>query len=59
MLTLEQIIDMDEDGAKFWAIGNNGRKYHATYSAKFKVIFFAIPSEVEILGYERVQRDQL
>lgn len=54
MLTLEQIIDMDEDGARFWAIGNNGRKYHATYSAKFKVIFFTIPSEVEILGYERV-----
>lgn len=53
MLSLEQIIDMNEDGAKFIAIGNNGRKYNAVYSAEFKVMFFAIPSEVKILGYER------
>lgn len=54
MLTLKQIIDMNEDGAKFFAIGNNGRKYDAIYSSEFKVMFFAIPSSVEILGYERV-----
>lgn len=54
MLTMDQIIEMNEDGAKFWAIGNNGRKYHAIYDAKFKVIFYAIPSEIEILGYERI-----
>lgn len=54
MLTLNQIIDMNEDGAKFLAVDNNGKKYDAIYSAEFKVMFFAIPSSVEILGYERV-----
>lgn len=54
MLTLKQIIEMNEDGAKFLAVGSNGRKYNAIYDAEFKVMFFTIPSEVKILGYERV-----
>ncbi len=55
LLSLAEIrTDEQNDGAKFYAIGNNGRKYSATYSKKFGgVMYFAIPYDVEILGYKR------
>ena len=37
---------------KYWAIGDNGRAYRATYTLKYDgVFFFCIPAAVNILGY--------
>lgn len=37
---------------EYWAIGDNGRAYHATYVLKYGgVFFFCIPHTVKILGY--------
>ena len=37
---------------KYWAIGDNGRAYSATYTLKYGgVFFFCIPAAVKILGY--------
>lgn len=55
MLSFEEIKATAQDGARFWAIGENGRKYSATYSAEHfgGVMFFCIPAEVKIVGYEQ------
>lgn len=56
MLSFDEIRATAQDGARFWAIGDNGRKYSATYSADFGgVMFFCIPAEIAVIGYE--QRD--
>ena len=37
---------------KYWAIGDNGRAYSATYILKYGgAFFFCIPAAVKILGY--------
>lgn len=50
MKTFEEIANANKDG-EFYAIGNNGIKYNASYSSKYGCMFFAIPSSVEIIGY--------
>lgn len=47
MKTLEEITK----SGKYYAIGNNGKKYEATFCADLGVMFFCIPSSVEIVGY--------
>lgn len=55
MLSFEEIRATAQDGARFWAIGENGRKYSATYSAEHfgGTMFFCIPAEVKVIGYEQ------
>lgn len=50
MKNLAEIIATNKDG-DYYAIGNNGKQYTASYSAKFECMFFAIPASVEIIGY--------
>lgn len=50
MKTFDEIKKANKDG-EFFAIGNNGKKYNASYSSKYGCMFFAIPSNVEIVGY--------
>ena len=54
MKTFKEIKKELQDGAECWAIDNDGKKYKATYSAKYAggVMFYTIPSTVEIIGYE-------
>lgn len=54
MMTFDEIKATAQDGARYWAIGENGRKYSATYSADFGgVMFFCIPAEIAVIGYEK------
>lgn len=52
MMTFEEIKANGKNG-EFYAIGNDGRKYSASFCIEYAggVMFFAIPSTVEILGY--------
>lgn len=54
MKTFAEIREQLQDGAKCWAIGSDGKRYEATYKTGYAggVMFFAIPSTVEIIGYE-------
>ena len=52
LLTWEEINRTAEDGARYWAIGENGHKYSSVYTTKQGGnMFFCIPAEVKILGY--------
>ena len=44
-------IKASKKSVELWAIGDNGKKYVAAYNAEFDVIFYCIPSSVEIIGY--------
>lgn len=48
--SLSQIVKENKD-ANFYALGNNGKKYTASYSRKHSCMFFAIPSTVRVVGY--------
>ena len=50
MKSFDEIKRTNKDG-EFYAIGDNGKQYTASYSAKFEAMFFAIPASVEIVGY--------
>ena len=50
MKSFEEITATKRDG-EYYAIGNDGKQYTASYNAAFECMFFAIPSSVEILGY--------
>ena len=50
MKTFEEIARENKNG-EFYAIGNNGKQYTASYSAEYGCMFFCIPSSVEIVGY--------
>ena len=58
-MNVEDLISFEEIAKKhiageYLAIGNNGKSYHASYVPKYEpsgVMFFCIPSDVEILGY--------
>ena len=58
-INTNDLISFDEIAKKhiageYLAIGNNGKSYHASYVPKYEpsgVMFFCIPSDVEILGY--------
>lgn len=47
MKTLNEITKSGE----YYAIGNNGKKYEATYCSDLGCMFFCVPSTVEIIGY--------
>lgn len=51
MITIDEIKGKAVDGEKFFAIGDNGKKYTAVYDAEFQVMFFCIPDTVKIVGY--------
>lgn len=53
MKTFQEIRTEAENGAEFYAIGDNGEKYPATFSAEYMggIMFFCIPANVQILGY--------
>lgn len=55
MQTLEQIKGNEINGASYWAIAENGRKYKATYSNEYfgGIMFFCIPDGIKIIGYEK------
>ena len=53
LITFDEIAKKHIAG-EYLAIGNNGKSYHASYVPKYEpsgVMFFCIPSDVEILGY--------
>ena len=53
LITFDEIAKKHIAG-EYLAIGNNGKSYHASYVQKYEpsgVMFFCIPSDVEILGY--------
>lgn len=53
MLKPEEISG-DEMQGEYFAIGNNGKAYHASYVNKYLpggVFYFCIPQGVEVLGY--------
>ena len=50
MKTFEEIAAANKDG-EYYAIGDNGKQYSASYNAEFGCMFFAIPAIVEIIGY--------
>lgn len=59
-LLVPEKINGDEMQGEYFAIGNNGRAYHATYVNKYfpgGVFYFCIPANVKILGYVPVQAD--
>lgn len=47
MLSFEEI----NKSGDYYAISTDGKKYEATYCADLGIMFFAIPSTVEIVGY--------
>ncbi len=52
-ISFEEIAKKHTAG-EYLAIGNNGKSYRALYVPKYEpsgVMFFCIPSDVEILGY--------
>ena len=58
-ISAEDLISFEEIAKKhiageYLAIGDNGKSYHASYVPEYEpsgVMFFCIPSDVEILGY--------
>ena len=50
MKTLNE-IKANKKSVDLWAIGDNGRQYIAAYNADLDIIFYCIPSSVEIIGY--------
>ena len=56
-MTLRDIIKEGKDG-DYLAFGDDGKDYKVKYSAKYKVMFFAIPDGVEILGYSKVVEEE-
>lgn len=47
MKTLNEITKSGD----YYAIGDNGKKYNASYNAELECMFFAIPASVNIIGY--------
>lgn len=50
LLSIKEIAKQGRDG-DYIAVGNNGRRYSAKYSAEHECMFFCIPSYVKIVGY--------
>lgn len=47
----EQIKAERREDCDLLAIGNDGRQYRASYSAKLESIFYCIPRSVKVIGY--------
>jgi hypothetical protein len=56
MKTLQQIIKEHEDGkhnhTNYTAITECGARFDAVYDHNFKTMFYAIPSNYNVVGYE-------
>ena len=50
MKTLKEIKRTNKSG-NYWAVSTFGALYEASYNADFGVMFFAIPDNVQIVGY--------
>lgn len=50
MLQFEDLKKAGKD-ADLYAVCNDGKRYDAYYVQRFEMIFFAIPSSIQILGY--------
>lgn len=54
-------ISGDEMQGDYFAIGDNGKAYHATYVNKYLsggVFYFTIPADVKVLGYVPVKKEK-
>lgn len=51
MYSLPQVRINFKNDTEFYAVGDNGKQYKASYDAKRKVMYFAVPDSVEIIGY--------
>ena len=47
---MKSINEITKSG-DYYAIGDNGKKYNASYDADLGCMFFAIPASVQIVGY--------
>ena len=53
LYTIKDIIKENKDG-EFLAVCDNGKEYEASYNAKYRAMFFAIPSDVNVIGYLKI-----
>ena len=53
LYTIKDIIRENKDG-EFLAICDNGKEYEASYNAKYRAMFFAIPSDASVIGYLKI-----
>lgn len=53
LYTIKDIIQENKDG-EFLAICDNGKEYEASYNAKNRAMFFAIPSDISVIGYLKI-----
>lgn len=53
LYTIKDIIRENSDG-EFLAVCDNGKEYKASYNAKYRTMFFAIPSDVSVIGYLKI-----
>ena len=51
--SIKDIIKRGENG-EFLAICESDKEYECTFVAKYKAMFFAIPSHENILGYVKI-----
>jgi hypothetical protein len=54
MLSFKEISECQKEDKEYKAIGSNGKEYNAHWVVKYKAMFFAIPSTVEVIGYKEV-----
>jgi hypothetical protein len=53
MLTFEEISTTQTEDKEYIAIGDNDKEYDAHWTTKYNgVMFFCIPSTVQVLGYK-------
>lgn len=53
LISYEEISTTQTEDKEYIAIGDNGREYDAHWTPKYNgVMFFCIPSTVEVLGYK-------
>lgn len=53
LYTIKDIIRENRSG-EFLAIYDNGKEYKASYNAKYRTMFFTIPSDVGVIGYLKI-----
>lgn len=53
LYTIKDIIKENKDG-EFLAVCDDGKEYEASYNAKYRAMFFSIPSDVSVIGYLKI-----